>query len=464
MGSLFTSQTPLSIAQGGVQGPVAPSPVAPQAAPEPIMPVPSMDAQVGNTAPAPVAAPPARATISDAGAIRDSRRLDQAADQVAADEQRMRDQAQAKQIAAEQAQVAAQQQQAYAQAPALKFEADQQEALRSAQQKVLDEYQAQARSFQTDDEALSQQIERHVAASHPTDIWGAAGVNPILGRIAIALSGWDGKGNNAMNMITNMAAIRANQFNEEGTALGQKASFLGQRAARAAQIYGDATNGNDKISSLLVKQVAAQVQQIANTYAGPQAQSKAQVLISQLLAKSAELDANAKNKALASKRTGVASRLNAAALLNSEMKEVTAKNDGNKTELAKQQEASVYAESAVKTLRRILETSAGANITNYGQARALLIQAAQDGIKAKNPGVRSANISPAMLQNEMKQMGAFGEGGYISGDRVKAYMDNIIHHRVTSDATFGTTMAKNLTDPDSDAREVMSDATPVDGE
>ena len=178
------------------------------------------------------------------------------------------------------------------------------------QKDFMDEYRTRVQKMNVESDALLQQVNAHLAASHPKDIWTAAGVNPVIGAIAVGLSGMGGGPNQAMEIIKARAGIRAAQLSEEHNALGMKASVLAQMYGQAAQIYDNSEAGVQAIQATYMKQAAEQVQMVANTYAGMNAGPNAQIMIQKFNQEALKLNMEAKQLGMQGKRERMTAETN----------------------------------------------------------------------------------------------------------------------------------------------------------
>ena len=294
---------------------------------------------------------------------------------------------------------------AYQQQIAMQHQADQLQVQDNMQHLFLKEYQARSAKFNTESEALLQQIDAHVAASHPRDIWQAAGVNPILGGIAVALSGMGGGPNQAFEMIKARAGVRAQQIAQEGQALGMKASTLAQMYNQSAEIFQNSESGVKAMQATLLEQTATQVKLSASKYAGPNASANAQVLIGKFLMEAAQLKQQARQLGMQGIKDNLSAQTNVYDLHQRAVNQVAMKKAADQIEGRKVLEGRQATDQAIRLIQAYKETPA-MNVTRRNQ---ILAELGPILAKADVPGSNRI-LTESGRKAELQKMGGMDLG------------------------------------------------------
>ncbi len=171
----------------------------------------------------------------------------------------------------------------------------------TAQNMYRDEWAKRRAELDTRLKTHNQQLDAHLAASHPTDIWTASGVPPVAGAIALFLGTvgtFRGGANTALEVIKMRADLRASQLRAEGQALDMEGSQLHQMMKDADSLYGDQRAGSESMQSAILRSSMAQIDVIANKYASPNARLASVELKNKLFLESMKLQNSATQKAI----------------------------------------------------------------------------------------------------------------------------------------------------------------------
>lgn len=189
---------------------------------------------------------------------------------------------------------------ATAEATALQDFAKSQRDIVTSQQMYKEEWHKRTVQQEVAQADYETELDAHRKAAHPTDLWGAAGLNPIFGTIGLALGQlgtFAGGTNTVMETIKMRASIRAQQLMAEGRALEMKGSQLARHAARSSEIYHSELAGSEKLQAALMNDFKTQLDVISNRYASPTARLKAQELKGAVDLHVMELNQKANNRA-----------------------------------------------------------------------------------------------------------------------------------------------------------------------
>lgn len=373
-----------------------PDPNAPPA-PEPAPQTPPVPQGAQQAVPQPAPSPVAATDVLGTGAEAEKKAKQNAAVGIKEANQAQQDFA-----AGQQKLVEAQAHEAQQQQIAMQHQADQLQVQDNMQHIFLKEYQARTEKFNVESDALLQQIDAHVAASHPRDVWSAAGVNPIIGSIAVALGGMGGGPNQAFEMIKARANIRAQQIAQEGQALGMKASVLGQMYNQSAEIFQNSQSGVKAMQATLLEQTATQVKLAAAKYGGTAASGNAQVLVGKFMMEAAQLKQQARQLGMQGIKDNLSAQTNVYDLHQRAVNQVAMKKTSDQIEARKVLEGRQATSQAIRLVQAYKETP----VYEVAKRNQLLAELGPILAKADVPGSNRI-LTEAGRKAELQKMGGF---------------------------------------------------------
>jgi len=375
----LSAQTPVNLGQvgGPNQGPYSPAaanalsaglPDAP-ASMQPAQPAAPAMPQAGSAAPSP------DALLAEANRLKTDAKQIGEAERAGVD-----DNLEAQRKAAE-AQAKAEIDEAHAQAPIMEERATQAQHLANAQLDIQKRWQEQQQRLAAQDAEVNQAYEKFAKDSHPKDLWTAAGVNPLIGRIAVMLGGIGsalaGGPNDQLEYVKALAAHRAQQIEQEGKALGMRASRLAQLHAQTSQNFHDSSAANDKLKAMLMDSAATQIDQVANNFRDPKAKAKAQGFIANLKQDAAKLKMDSYQKEHQAAFQAFTSKIN----VYDHMLNAASKTAQDKQIAREQQKGRIATDQAIQLIEEFKRTSP----LNIARRNQLLAQIAPLMAKADQP-------------------------------------------------------------------------------
>lgn len=188
-------------------------------------------------------------------------------------------------------------------------------AFKQFQEKALGRAQAAAVQFQQNYQKTTDDLNAVIAQSHPTDIFGAAGIGRVQGSIALALGAIgtlaDGR-NVAVERLDQMARQRTNQLREEANLLGQRGEMQKSLYGAARERLGDDMGAYSAVYQSQLEAQKAEIQRVANQFRSPRAQAGAQQAIAGLDKKLFELNAQVQEHAHTTALSALVAQDNAA--------------------------------------------------------------------------------------------------------------------------------------------------------
>ena len=183
-------------------------------------------------------------------------------------------------------------QEANALAPTLDHQKAYADHFATFQERVIGQYQAAYQKREQDYATTQHELDAVRAQMHPTDIFGAAGVDRVWGTIGMILGAIGGAndGRNAgVERLDEMAKMRTNQLQQEANLIGKKGEMQENMFSIARQKLGDDQGAYLATYQAQLEAVKAEVQQVSNNFRGKRSAAKAQQTIAALDMKLAEV-------------------------------------------------------------------------------------------------------------------------------------------------------------------------------
>lgn len=233
------------------------------------------------------------------------------------------------------------------------------QVIQVAQGMVDQESDKRLAELETRSAAHQKEWDVFMATSHPTDIWGAAGVDPIMGSIAMALGQlgtFMGGTNSVAETIKMRANVRAQQIAQQASALGQRGERIHQMFNESINIHNSKSAALDKLRANYIQQSELLVKSIASEYGSPMARLKADEVKNALYKERLEIIAKADETARRATIDGLHAETNVAQLMIAANAKIAGTDKMNQTDYAKAKSELEYTNAAMTDLDQVLST------------------------------------------------------------------------------------------------------------
>jgi hypothetical protein len=346
-------------------------------------------------------------------------------------------------------------------APTLNHQRLAAEAFANFQQNVHQTYQQDYQKRELAYMDTQKELDAVRAQMHPTDIFGASGVGPVQGTIAMilgAIGGANDGRNSAVTRLDQLAQQRAHMLQQEANLIEKKGGMQENMFGIARQKLGDDQSAYLATYQAQLEGVKAEMQQVSNNFRSPRAQNAARSAMAaidqKLVAVQTQMGQFNSQQAMQG-----AVAIGQQSLERDKMALARATGPKSDPESRKLAEAAAATEEAVRLIREIRsgKFSPTENAAKRSQLATVLA-------RAENPGSNRV-LTPDTRRAEIEKTGGipipFTQGKNRIGDDsgLQNLEDQLIRQQHERDLYTGENTAQRLMhDPSYASRHIMENA------